>query len=79
MSDTNQYIANTYAARILDATTGGRSVIVVSGGSTGDVLTLQADGTYLPEASAAGAAGFLDGGNADSIYTAAQVIDGGDA
>jgi hypothetical protein len=57
MSDTNQYIANTYAARILDATTGGRSVILVSGGSTGDVLTLQEDGTYLPETlgSAAGA------------------------
>ena len=57
MSDTQQHITNTYAARILDATTGGRSVILISGGSTGDVLTLQADGTYLPETlgSAAGA------------------------
>jgi hypothetical protein len=49
MSDTQQHITNTYAARILDATTGGRSVILISGGSTGDVLVLQEDGTYLPE------------------------------
>ena len=34
------------SAAIFDATTGGRSVIVVTGGSTGDVLTLQANGTY---------------------------------
>jgi hypothetical protein len=33
---------------IADATTGGLSVIVVTGGSTGDVLTRQSDGTYLP-------------------------------
>lgn len=37
------------SSAIYDATTGGLSVIVVTGGSTGDVLTLQSDGTYLPE------------------------------
>lgn len=37
-----------------EATTGGRSVVVVTGGSTGDVLTLQADGTYLPVTPEAG-------------------------
>jgi hypothetical protein len=30
MSDTNQYIANTYAARILDATTAGRSMLTAA-------------------------------------------------
>jgi hypothetical protein len=67
MSDTNIYLTNTQAARILDATTGGRSVILVSGGSTGDVLTLQADGTYLPETLAAGPAG-ADGEDGASAY-----------
>lgn len=33
---------------ISDATVGGLSVIVITGGSNGDVLTKQADGTYLP-------------------------------
>lgn len=37
------------SSAISDATTGGRSVITVSGGSDGDVLTRQSDGTYLPE------------------------------
>lgn len=36
------------SSAIYDATTGGRSVIVITGGSTGDVLTLQGDGTYAP-------------------------------
>ena len=42
------------SSAIYDATTGGRSVIVVAGGSDGDVLTRQSDGTYLPEAPSAG-------------------------
>jgi hypothetical protein len=42
------------SAAIFDATTGGRSVIVVTGGSTGDVLTLQADGTYAAVTPAGG-------------------------
>lgn len=37
------------SSAISDATTGGRSVIVVTGGSDGDVLTRQSDGTYAPE------------------------------
>ena len=45
------------SSSIYDATTGGLSVIVITGGSTGDVLTLQSDGTYAPEASSAGADG----------------------
>lgn len=36
------------SSAIYDATTGGLSVIVVTGGSTGDVLMLQNDGTYDP-------------------------------
>jgi hypothetical protein len=36
------------SSAIYDATTGGLSVIVVTGGSTGDVLMLQSDGTYDP-------------------------------
>jgi len=36
------------SSAISDATTGGLSVIVITGGSTGQVLTLQADGTYAP-------------------------------
>jgi hypothetical protein len=42
------------SAAIYDATTGGRSVIIVTGGSTGDVLTLQADGTYIAATPAGG-------------------------
>jgi hypothetical protein len=38
------------SAAISDATTGGLSVIVVTGGADGDVLTRQSDGTYLPVA-----------------------------
>lgn len=41
------------SSSIYDATTGGRSVIVITGGSAGDVLTLQSDGTYSPESAAA--------------------------
>jgi len=36
------------SSAISDATTGGLSVIVITGGSTGQVLTLQANGTYAP-------------------------------
>lgn len=36
------------SSAISDATVGGLSVIVVAGGSTGDVLVKQSDGTYLP-------------------------------
>ena len=74
MSHTQLFRADTTSDRILDATTGGRSVIVVSGGSTGDVLTLQADGTYLPETLAAGPAG-ADGADGSSAYEIA-VADG---
>ena len=42
------------SAAIYDATTGGRSVIIVTGGSTGDVLTLQANGTYIAATPAGG-------------------------
>jgi hypothetical protein len=42
------------SSAIYDATTGGLSVIVVAGGSDGDVLTRQADGTYLPETPSVG-------------------------
>ena len=38
------------SSAIYDATTGGLSVIVITGGSTGDVLTRQSDGTYAPAA-----------------------------
>ncbi len=41
---------------VLTATAGGLSVLVVSGGSDGDVLTLQADGTYAPETPSGGGA-----------------------
>jgi len=36
------------SSAISDATTGGLSVIIITGGSTGDVLTKQSDGTYAP-------------------------------
>ena len=36
------------ALAIYDATAGGRSVLKISGGSTGDLLTKQSDGTYAP-------------------------------
>ena len=39
---------------VLTATDGGLSVLVVSGGSDGDVLTRQADGTYAPETPSGG-------------------------
>jgi hypothetical protein len=39
---------------ILTATVGGLSVLVVTGGSDGDVLTQQADGTYAPETPSGG-------------------------
>lgn len=42
------------SSAIYDATTGGRSVIVITGGSTGQVLTLQSDGTYAPATPSAG-------------------------
>ena len=42
------------SSAISDATTGGLSVIVITGGSTGNVLTLQANGTYAPAAPSSG-------------------------
>lgn len=42
---------------LLTATTGGLSLLVVSGGADGQVLTQQADGTYAPEAVSAGIGG----------------------
>lgn len=39
---------------LLTATPGGLSLLVVSGGSDGDVLTQQSDGTYLPETPVSG-------------------------
>jgi hypothetical protein len=42
------------SSAISDATTGGLSVIVITGGSTGQVLTLQANGTYAPSTLSAG-------------------------
>ncbi len=42
------------SSAISDATTGGLSVIVITGGSTGQVLTLQANGTYAPATVSAG-------------------------
>lgn len=45
------------SSAISDATTGGLSLIVITGGSTGEVLTLQADGTYAPATVSAGIGG----------------------
>lgn len=45
------------SSAISDATTGGLSLIVITGGSTGEVLTLQADGTYAPATVPAGIGG----------------------
>jgi len=42
---------------LLTATAGGLSVLIVSGGADGQVLTQQADGTYAPEAVSAGIGG----------------------
>lgn len=42
---------------LLTATPGGLSLLVVSGGADGQVLTQQADGTYAPEAVSAGIGG----------------------
>lgn len=41
------------SSAISDATVGGLSLLVVSGGADGHVLTQQADGTYAPEAPSA--------------------------
>ena len=49
------------SSSIYDATTGGLSVIVITGGSDGDVLTRQADGTYAPETPSAGSSGDVVG------------------
>lgn len=46
-----------FAANIIDATTGGVSLIQISGGSTGQVLTRQSDGTYAPATVSAGIGG----------------------
>ncbi len=46
---------------LLTATPGGLSLLVVSGGADGQVLTQQADGTYAPEAAAGGSPGGSSG------------------
>lgn len=46
---------------LLTATLGGLSLLVVSGGADGQVLTQQSDGTYLPEAAAGGSPGGSSG------------------
>jgi hypothetical protein len=46
---------------LLTATLGGLSLLVVSGGADGQVLTQQADGTYAPEAAAGGSPGGSSG------------------
>lgn len=45
------------SSAISDATTGGLSLIVITGGSTGQVLMLQANGTYAPATVSAGIGG----------------------
>ena len=42
------------SSSISDATVGGLSLITVTGGSNGDVLTKQNDGTYAPAAATGG-------------------------
>lgn len=42
------------SSAISDATVGGLSLIVIAGGSTGQVLTRQSDGTYAPASISAG-------------------------
>lgn len=54
-----------------EATVGGRSVVVVTGGSAGDVLTQQEDGTYSPVTPTAG--GGSTGITADHAQFAALV------
>lgn len=49
------------SSAISDATTGGLSVIVITGGSTGQVLTLQANGTYAPATASGGSPGGSSG------------------
>jgi len=49
------------SSSITDATVGGLSIIVITGGSTGDVLTLQANGTYAPATPSGG------GGSGDVV------------
>jgi hypothetical protein len=49
------------SSAISDATTGGLSVIVITGGSTGQVLTLQANGTYAPATASSGSPGGSSG------------------
>ncbi|TXH18011.1 MAG: hypothetical protein E6R03_02895 [Hyphomicrobiaceae bacterium] len=51
---------------LLTATPGGLSLLVVSGGADGQVLTQQADGTYAPEAVSAGIGGSV-GSTADRL------------
>jgi len=66
------------SSAIYDATAGGRSVIVVTGGATGDVLTRQSDGTYLPVtpggASPGGSSGQMQFNNAGSFGGTTAVV-----
>lgn len=73
------------SSAISDSTTGGRSLITVSGGTDGDVLTQQADGTYAPESVSAGIGGSTgstdnrvlraDGTGGNTIQNSAVTID----
>lgn len=62
------------SSAISDATTGGLSVIVITGGSDGDVLTQQADGTYAPETPSSG--GSPGGSSGQVQYNAAGAFGG---
>lgn len=65
------------SSAISDATTGGLSVIVITGGSTGDVLTLQSDGSYAPETPSGG--GGTPGGSSGQVQFNDSGAFGGDA
>ncbi len=58
------------SSAISDATTGGQSVIVITGGSTGDVLTLQANGTYAAATPASGGVGGSTGSTDNRVLRA---------
>lgn len=72
------------SSAISDATTGGLSVIVITGGSTGDVLTKQSDGTYAAVTPSGGVTGTgsvdnavlrADGTGGATLQSSAIVID----
>ena len=59
---------------------GAQLVGPATDGTNGQALLTDGAGTLsFGDVAAGGGDGFLDGGNAESTYTAGQVIDGGDA